>query len=94
MRPITGLMYEIPPERVIGSSVGLSVRIWSRTAAPSSRRKTPTGAPALRPLIRHDDREREFDYTAGAEQALDLAAKEGWTIASIKDDWAIVFRDR
>ena len=26
--------------------------------------------PALRLLVLHDDAEREFDYTAGAEQAL------------------------
>jgi hypothetical protein len=50
-------------------------------------------APSLRLLVLHDDAEREFDYTAGAEQALDLAAKHAWTVASIKDDWATVFRD-
>jgi phosphoserine phosphatase len=129
MRPITGSMYQIPPERVIGSSVGLifrdgnlfttaqpeflddgpikPVRIWGRTgrrpivAAGNSNGDiemleyagTPD-APSLRLLVLHDDAEREFHYTAGAEQALDLAAKEGWTVASIKDDWATVFRDR
>jgi hypothetical protein len=47
--------------------------------------------PSLKMLVLHDDAEREFDYTAGAEQALDHAAKSGWTIASIKNDWAAVF---
>jgi phosphoglycolate phosphatase-like HAD superfamily hydrolase len=128
MRPITGPMYQIPPERVIGSSVGLifrdrdlfttaqpeflddgpikPVRIWGRTgrrpifAAGNSNGDIQmlqyTGGPdtlALRLLIRHDDGEREFDYSAGAELVLGLAATEGWTVASIKDDWATVFCD-
>ena len=32
------------------------------------------GAAALRLLVLHDDAEREFDYTAGAERALEHAA--------------------
>jgi hypothetical protein len=39
----------------------------------------------------HDDAEREFDYTAGAEDALKRAAENGWTVISIKDDWSTVF---
>jgi hypothetical protein len=39
-----------------------------------------------------NDAEREFDYTAGAEQALDTANAEDWTVVSVKDDWATVFR--
>ena len=45
--------------------------------------------PFLRLLILHDD-ERESAYTTGAEQALDQAA-QGWTVISVKDDWATVF---
>jgi hypothetical protein len=45
----------------------------------------------LRLLIVHDDSEREFDYTTGAEQALQLAATDGWTVARVKTDWASVF---
>ena len=41
----------------------------------------------LRLLIRHDDSEREFDYTSGAEQALGKA----YTVVSIKNDWGSVF---
>ena len=48
-------------------------------------------APALRMLVLHDDAEREFDYTAGAEQALEAADAGGWTVISIRDDWATVF---
>jgi phosphoglycolate phosphatase-like HAD superfamily hydrolase len=49
--------------------------------------------PALRLLLLHDDAEREFDYTAGAEDALARADEKGWTVISIKDDWATVFAD-
>ena len=49
--------------------------------------------PALRTLLLHDDAEREFDYTAGAEDALARAADKGWTVISIKDDWSKVFAD-
>jgi phosphoglycolate phosphatase-like HAD superfamily hydrolase len=47
--------------------------------------------PTLRLLVLHDDAEREFDYVSGAERALDRAAGEGWTVVSMKDDWATVF---
>ena len=47
--------------------------------------------PSLRLLVLHDDAEREFDYVSGAERALDRAGTEGWTVVSIKDDWARVF---
>ena len=47
--------------------------------------------PSLRPLLRHDDGQREFDYTSGAEQALDRARQDGWTIVSMKNDWATIF---
>ena len=47
--------------------------------------------PSLRLLVLHDDAEREFAYTTGAEQALEQAADDGWTVVSVKDDWATVF---
>ena len=47
--------------------------------------------PSLRLLVLHDDGEREFDYVTGAEHALDRAAREGWAVVSIKNDWATVF---
>ncbi len=126
MRPITAQLYGVPPERVIGSSVGLDfregnlvttskpeflndgpvkpVRIWGRTgrrpilAAGNSNgdiemlEYTSAGSgPSLSLLVHHDDADREFDYTAGADKALDLASSKGWTVASIRDDWANVF---
>ena len=45
----------------------------------------------LRLLVRHDDADREFDYVTGAEKALDLATAQGWTVASMRDDWTTVF---
>jgi phosphoserine phosphatase len=126
MRPVTTSMYGVPPERVIGSSVGLdfvdgqlkttatpeflndgpvkAVRIWGRVgrrpifAAGNSNGDIQmleyagggTG-PSLGLLVRHDDAEREFDYTAGADNALGLAADRGWAVASIREDWTTVF---
>ncbi len=42
-------------------------------------------------LINHDDEQREYSYTRGAEKALAKAKECGWTIASMKEDWAVVF---
>ena len=49
------------------------------------------GKPSLRLLVLHDDAEREFDYTAGAERVLGHADQYGWTIVSMKNDWTDVF---
>jgi hypothetical protein len=80
------------------------IRIWSRTgrrpllAAGNSNGDVPmlhftqhADKPTLRLLVLHDDGDREFDYTAGAEQALDQAARDDWTVVSVKRDWATVF---
>jgi phosphoserine phosphatase len=130
MRAITAEIYEIPPERVVGSSNGLRytddehggavaylaepdvfddgpvkpVRIWSRIGrrpilaggnsngdVPMLRFAGGRERPALRLLVLHDDPEREFDYVKGAERALEQARTDGWTVVSVKDDWATVF---
>jgi phosphoserine phosphatase len=80
------------------------VRIWSRigrrplVAGGNSNGDVPmldytrhAYRPTLRLLVLHDDDEREFAYTTGAEQALAKADEHGWTVVSIKDDWATVF---
>jgi phosphoglycolate phosphatase-like HAD superfamily hydrolase len=80
------------------------IRIWSRTgrrpllAAGNSNGDIPMlefthhqDRPVLRLLVLHDDAQREFDYTSGAEQALEQAHKHGWTVVSIKSDWVTVF---
>ncbi|WP_433037895.1 haloacid dehalogenase-like hydrolase [Actinomycetospora sp. CA-053990] len=130
MRPIAGELYGVPPERVIGSALGLTyragdgradllykaemdffddgdekpIRIWSRIGrrpilsignsngdlSMMEFSGAPDG-PALRLLVLHDDAEREFDYTAGAEDVLARARDQGWTVVSVKDDWTTVF---
>jgi phosphoserine phosphatase len=80
------------------------IRIWSRTgrrplfAAGNSNGDIPMldfthhqDKPSFRLLVLHDDAEREFDYTSGAEQALEKARERGWAVVSIKNDWATVF---
>ena len=62
-----------------------------RNAAPQAAGRKRVAKPFLRLLVLHDDGEREFDYTSGAEQALETAAAGGWTVVSIKNDWATVF---
>jgi hypothetical protein len=42
-------------------------------------------------LVRHDDGAREFADDKGAESALERAASHGWTVVSMRDDWATVF---
>jgi len=130
VRPVAEGIYGLPPERIIGSAIGLTydadggtnqlmykdtmdvfddglekpIRIWSRIGRRPilsfgnsngdlpmlSYSGTDDGA-SLRLVLLHDDAEREFDYTAGAEQILDTAKSLGWTVVSIKDDWADVF---
>jgi len=82
MRPITQEVYGIPRDRVIGNSNG-DIPMLDFTQHP--------GKPSLRLLVLHDDGQREFAYTSGAEQALERVGKSGWTIVSIKNDWATVF---
>ena len=81
------------------------IRIWSRLgrrpliAGGNSNGDVPMlqfaggSRPALRLLVLHDDAEREADYVKGAEKALDLAKAEGWTVVSVRNDWATVFTD-
>jgi phosphoserine phosphatase len=82
------------------------VRIWSRIGrrpilaggnsngdVPMLRFAGGPDRPALRLLLDHDDADREFAYRAGAEESLQVAAAEGWTVVSVKNDWATVFAD-
>jgi phosphoglycolate phosphatase-like HAD superfamily hydrolase len=47
--------------------------------------------PALRLLVVHDDADREFDYIAGAEKAIEAVKLNDWTAISIQNDWRWVF---
>jgi phosphoserine phosphatase len=42
-------------------------------------------------IIVHDDAEREFAYTKGAEKSVVTAQEKGWTLVSMKNDWNTVF---
>jgi hypothetical protein len=80
------------------------IRIWGRTGRrPMLAAGNSNGdiqmlefthhldKPLLRLLVLHDDDQREFDYTGGAEQALETAGTNGWTVISMKNDWATIF---
>ncbi len=133
MRPFAEHLYGVPPERVIGSALGLDfvthpdgsdllykskieffddgaekpVRIWSRVGrrpivaggnsngdVPMLRFAGPSGRAPLRLLVLHDDADREFDYVAGAEDALAEADGGAWTVVSVQADWERVFSER
>jgi phosphoglycolate phosphatase-like HAD superfamily hydrolase len=49
--------------------------------------------PALRLLLLHDDAQRDAEYVAGAEKALELAQANDWTVVSVKHDWKIIFAE-
>jgi phosphoserine phosphatase len=82
------------------------IRIWSRIgrrpifAAGNSNGDIPmlefaqhADKPFLRLLVLHDDAEREFAYTAGAEDSLERARTESWTLVSVANDWSTVFAE-
>lgn len=102
MRPVTAQMYGIPPERVIGSSVGLDFTGGQlvTTSRPEFVNDGPVkavriwGRTGRRPIFaagNSNDDTPEFAFTAGAERASDLAAESGWVVASMRDEWVSVF---
>ena len=85
-----GRIVRKPEADVLDDGPAKPVRIWSRVgrrpllAAGNSNGDIPMlafaeqpGRPGLRLLVLHDDPTREFDYTAGAEQALQMARTRG-----------------
>jgi phosphoserine phosphatase len=85
-------------EQPIDDGPGKPVHIWARTG----RRPLLAGGSAdgdiemltharFALLVDHDDAEREFAYTSGAEKALERARAEGWTVVSVQSDWTTVF---
>jgi phosphoglycolate phosphatase-like HAD superfamily hydrolase len=80
------------------------IRIWSRIGRrPTLAAGNSNGdiqmlefthhqdKPLLRLLVLHDDDQREFAYSSGAEQALETADASDWTVVSMKNDWATIF---
>jgi hypothetical protein len=53
--------------------------------------------PSLALLVHHDDADREYAYDGAAatfattEPISAVAARKGWAVASMKDDWSTVF---
>jgi hypothetical protein len=99
-----GRIVRKPEADVLDDGPEKPVRIWSRVgrrpvlAGGNSNGDIEmlafaggTSRPGLRLLVLHDDPEREFDYVAGAERALEEAERRGWTVVSVKRDWATVF---
>ncbi|MGI9612139.1 MAG: HAD family hydrolase [Acidimicrobiales bacterium] len=60
---------------------------------------TTYAGPSLALLVDHDDSDREYAYESKAgtfeseETILETAAKQNWTVVSMKDDWSTVFPD-
>ena len=82
------------------------MRIWSRIGRrpilavgnsngdiPMLRFASHPSRPSLSMLIDHDDGDREFAYRGGAEDLLKQAGELGWTVVSVRNDWAKVFAD-
>jgi phosphoglycolate phosphatase-like HAD superfamily hydrolase len=101
-----GTIVRMPEADYLDDGPQKPVRIWSRTgrrpllAAGNSNGDiqmldftSHEDKPVLRLLVSHDDREREFEYSSGAEQALEKARTEQWSVISVKDDWSTVFAD-
>ena len=99
-----GAIMRRPEADVLDDGPAKPVRIWSRIgrrpllAAGNSNGDIQmldftqhAEKPTLRLLVVHDDAEREFAYTAGAEGALERAAADEWTLISIANDWSTVF---
>ena len=85
-------------EQPIDDGPGKPVHIWTRTGRkPLLAGGNADGDVAMLEtarfglLVRHDDAEREFAYDAGAERALEEAKDKGWTVVSMKHDFARVF---
>jgi phosphoglycolate phosphatase-like HAD superfamily hydrolase len=96
MRPFAHRIYGIPPERVIGSALGLDFDDGGDDTRLVYKSKIeffddgPTKPVRIwsrvgyRPLVTGGN-------TTGAEDALDRAKTHGWTVVSMKEDWSAVF---
>jgi phosphoglycolate phosphatase-like HAD superfamily hydrolase len=85
-------------EQPIDDGSGKPVHIWTRTGRkPLFAGGNSDGDIAMLEtakfamLVHHDDAAREFAYDSGTEHALVEAKTRGWTVVSMKDDFAVVF---
>ncbi len=101
----SSIVYQAQPD-TFDDGDAKPVRIWSRVgrrpilAVGNSNGDVPmlafaahSSRPSLSILVDHDDAEREFEYRAGAEEAIRTASSRGWTVVSMKDDWTTVFAE-
>jgi phosphoserine phosphatase len=99
-----GTITHAPAPDYIDDGPEKPIRIWSRTgrrpllAAGNSNGDIPMleftqheASPVLRLLVLHDDAEREFDYTSGAEQALEEPPRTTGRSPASRTNWATVF---
>ncbi len=104
--PVADLLYTSEMD-VFDDGAQKPVRIWSRIGrrpilavgnadgdAPMLSWTGGPDRPALRLVVRHDDDEREYAYSAGAERLLRRAHADDWTVVSMRDDWTTVFARR
>ena len=85
-------------EQPIDDGPGKPVHIWARTGRkPLLAGGNADGDIAMLEaarfalLVRHDDADREFAYDTGAEVAAVAAARYGWTVVSVQNDFGRVF---
>ena len=90
-----------------GKAVGINAHIGRarspRSATPTATSRCwngqPAGRSALGLIVHHDDPEREFAYDRTSpfgklDLGLDEASRRGWTVVSMKHDWASIFPGR
>jgi phosphoglycolate phosphatase-like HAD superfamily hydrolase len=85
-------------EQPIDDGPGKPIHIWARTGhRPLLAGGNADGDVAMLEsarfalLLDHDDADREFAYPQGAEKAMAAAAAQGWTVVSMKTDFATIF---
>jgi phosphoglycolate phosphatase-like HAD superfamily hydrolase len=85
-------------DQPIDDGPGKPVHIWTRTGRkPLLAGGNSDGDVAMLEtarfglLVHHDDGEREFVYDTGAEHALAEAKVRGWSVVSMRDDFATIF---
>jgi len=93
-----GLYRTAGVEQPIDEGPGKPVHIWTRLGrTPLFAGGNADGDAAMLEtarfslLVHHDDATREFAYDEGAETALAEARERGWTVVSMRDDFAQVF---
>ena len=85
-------------EQPIDDGAGKPVHIWARVGrAPLFAAGNANGDVEMLSqakfslLVHHDDADREFAYDEGAEAALAAAKANGWTVASMREDFGTIF---